>query len=85
MALYNRIVEEPSQEQIAAFSREAQKYFEQMTDSSARRFTLRYTEYLQSKAHGMTASEPSGEAGVSMLDCRLIRSFLRSLYKKHLA
>jgi hypothetical protein len=85
MALHNRIVEEPTQEQFADFSREAHKYFEEMTDSAARRFTLRYTEYLQSKAHGMAASEPSGEAGVSMLDCRLIRSFLRSLYKKHLA
>jgi hypothetical protein len=68
-----------------AFSREAQEYFEQMTDSSAKRFTLRYTEFLQAKAHGLSASEPSGESGLSMLDCRLIRSVMRSLYKKHLS
>ena len=85
MPLHSRTLEAPTSEQIAAFSREAQKYFEEMTDSSARRFTLRYTEYMQAKAHGIAASEPSGEAGVSMLDCRLIRSFLRSLYKKHVA
>jgi hypothetical protein len=82
---HHRTTEAPTPEQLAAFSREAQKYFEEISDPAARRFTLRYTEYLQSKAHGIPASEPSGESGVSMLDCRLIRSVLRNLYKKHLS
>jgi hypothetical protein len=78
------MVEPPSKEQIAAFSRAAQEYFEDMTDSAAKRFTLRYTEYLQAKAHGITTTEPAGESGVSMLDCRLIRNVLRNLYKEHI-
>jgi len=85
MSPHRRTLEAPTHEQLDAFSREAQEYFEQMTDSSAKRFTLRYTEYLQAKAHGLNASEPSGESGLSMLDCRLIRSVLRNLYKKHLS
>ena len=43
------------------------------------------TEYLQAKAHGITSTEPAGESGVSMLDCRLIRNVLRSLYKQTVA
>jgi len=84
MATHHRTSELPTSEQFAAFSTEAQQYIEQMSDPAAKRFTLRYTEYLQSKAHGIVASEPSGESGVSMLDCRLIRSVLRDIYKKHL-
>jgi hypothetical protein len=84
MTTHHRTTELPTSEQLAAFSAEALEYVEQMTDPAAKRFTLRYTEYLQAKAHGITASEPSGESGVSMLDCRLIRSVLRNLYKKHL-
>ncbi len=58
---------------------------EHISDSAAKRFTLRYIEYLQSKAHGIATTEPAGESGVSMLDCRLIRSVLRNLYKESLA
>jgi hypothetical protein len=84
MPSHHRIAEPPSDDQIAAFSRAAQKYFEDMTDSATKRFTLRYTEYLQAKAHGMTVTEPAGESGVSMLDCRLIRNVLRNLYKQYI-
>ncbi len=55
-----------------------------MSDTAAKRFTLRYIEYLQAKAHGITVTEPAGECGVSMLDCRLIRNVLRNLYKENL-
>jgi hypothetical protein len=85
MDMPHRISEAPTPEQIAEFSRAAQKYFEDMTDPCTRRFTLRYTEYLQSKAHGIATTEPAGENGVSMLDCRLIRNVLRSLYKQSIA
>jgi hypothetical protein len=85
MPTHHRTPGAPSAEQLDDFSREAQKYFEDISDPAARRFTLRYTEYLQAKAHGIAISEPSGESGVSMLDCRLIRSVLRNLYKKHLS
>ena len=85
MPAHHRIIEPPSETQIAAFSQAAHNYWEAMTDSSAKRFTLRYIEYLQAKAHGITVTEPAGESGVSMLDCRLIRNVLRSLYKEHIA
>ena len=84
MPAHHRLTEPPSEEQIAAFSRAAQEYWEQMTDSSTKRFTLRYIEYLQAKAHGIAVTEPAGESGVSMLDCRLIRNVLRNLYKEHI-
>ena len=58
---------------------------EHISDPAAKRFTLRYIEYLQSKAHNIATTEPAGESGVSMLDCRLIRSVLRNLYKESLA
>lgn len=75
----------PRPETIQDFSRKAHEYLEHMTDPAAKRFTLRYIEYLQSKAHDIATTEPAGESGVSMLDCRLIRSVLRNLYKESLA
>jgi hypothetical protein len=69
-------------ENIETFSRKAHEYVGQISDHAAKRFTLRYIEYLQAKAHGMTTTEPAGECGVSMLDCRLIRSVLRGIYKE---
>jgi len=72
----------PTPESLQEFSRKAQEYVEHITDSAAKRFTLRYIEYLQSKAHGIATTEPAGESGVSMLDCRLIRNVLRNLYKE---
>jgi hypothetical protein len=77
-------MEPPSEDQIKAFSEAAQHYWEDMSDSAAKRFTLRYIEYLQAKAHGITVTEPAGESGVSMLDCRLIRNVLRNLYKQNI-
>ena len=74
----------PKPESIVDFSRKAHEYLENISDPSAKRFTLRYIEYLQSKAHGMMTTEPAGECGISMLDCRLIRSVLRNLYKESL-
>ena len=84
MPAHNRVIEPPTSEQIAAFSQAAHNYWQDMSDSSAKRFTLRYIEYLQAKAHDITVTEPAGESGVSMLDCRLIRIVLRSLYKQHI-
>ena len=81
----HRLLEPPSEQQIAAFSQAAHNYWENMTDSAAKRFTLRYIEYLQAKAHGITTTEPAGESGVSMLDCRLIRNVLRNLYKENIS
>jgi hypothetical protein len=75
----------PKPENIEDFSRKAHEYVEHISDPSAKRFTLRYIEYLQSKAHGIMTTEPAGESGVSMLDCRLIRSVLRNLYKESLS
>jgi len=75
----------PTPEKIAEFSRKAQEYFEHMSDPATKRFTLRYTEYLQAKAHGMSTTEPAGESGVSMIDCRLIRHVLRALFKESMA
>jgi len=85
MQAQHRLIEPPSNQQISDFSRAAHDYVKDMSDSSTKRFTLRYIEYLQSKAHGIAVTEPAGESGVSMLDCRLIRSVLRNLYKYHMS
>jgi hypothetical protein len=85
MPAQHRLSEPPTEEQITAFSRAAHEYVKDMSDSSTKRFTLRYIEYLQSKAHGISVTEPAGECGVSMLDCRLIRSVLRNLYKQNMS
>lgn len=75
----------PTPETLREFSLRAQEYVENISDTASKRFTLRYIEYLQSKAHGIVSTEPAGECGVSMLDCRLIRSVLRNLYRDSLA
>jgi hypothetical protein len=75
----------PRPETIEDFSRKAHEYLEHISDPAAKRFTLRYIEFLQSKAHGISTTEPAGECGVSMLDCRLIRSVLRNIYKDSLS
>ena len=69
---------------LAEFTQKAHEYVANMRDPQAKRFALRYTVYLQSKARGMVASEPGAEANLSGPDRSLIRIFLRGLYDQHI-
>jgi hypothetical protein len=71
-------------EGLAEFTRKAHEYIENMHDPQAKRFALRYTVYLQSKARAIPASEPGAEANLSGPDRSLIRIFLRRLYDEHI-
>ena len=68
---------------LAEFTQKAHEYIENMHDSQAKRFALRYTVYLQAKARGIAQSEPGAEANLSGPDRSLIRIFLRNLYGEH--
>jgi hypothetical protein len=68
---------------LSEFTQKAHEYIENIHDTQAKRFALRYTVYLQSKARGIVTSEPGAEAGLSGPDRSLIRIFLRNIYSEH--
>jgi hypothetical protein len=66
-----------------AFTVEAMRYCEGISDVNARRYAVNYLCYLQAQAEGVSMDQPRAIL-VRLQETRLIRNELLRIYEKHL-